>query len=106
MQNAHIIGELLMSGIRELATRYLLIGDVRGSGLFIGVELVKDRQTLEPPIDETREIVNHLRNNNVLIGEDSILGNMLKIRPSMVFNKTHTSIFLNVLEKAIQQVIR
>lgn len=105
MQNADITGGLLMSGIKELATRYPLIGDVRGSGLFIGVELVKDQQTLEPAIDETKKVMNYLRNNNVLIGQDSLLGNVLKIRPPMVFNKDHASILLNVLEQAIQQIV-
>ena len=105
MENADKTGELLMAGIRELATRYPLIGDVRGSGLFIGVELVKDRQTLEPATDEASEIVNHCRDNNVLIGADGILGNVLKIRPPMVFNNSHTRILLKALEKAIQHVI-
>ena len=103
MQNADKTGGLIMSGIKQLAARYPLIGDVRGSGLFIGVELVKDQETMEPAGNETREILNTLRNNGVLVGEDSLHGNVLKIRPPMVFNESHVTILLKELENALQQ---
>ncbi|MCH7534604.1 MAG: aminotransferase class III-fold pyridoxal phosphate-dependent enzyme, partial [Bacteroidetes bacterium] len=104
MQNAEQIGELIISGIKELAKTYSLIGDVRGSGLFIGVELVKDRNTLEPAITETHKLVNLLRNNGVLVGVSGLHDNVLKIRPPMVFNETHVAILLRELENVLRKL--
>ena len=104
MANAERVGQNLMDEIRNLATRYPLIGDVRGSGLFIGVELVKDQVTLEPAPNEASRITNSLRNNGVLIGTDGIHHNVLKIRPPLVFNDDHGEILLETLESAFNQI--
>ncbi len=67
--------------------KFPLIGDVRGSGLFWGLELVRDPETLEPAGVEATLIANRLRDQGVLIGTDGPLHNVLKIRPPMPFNK-------------------
>ena len=100
MNHADRVGTELVYGIRQLARRHALIGDVRGSGLFIGVELVKDRATLEPATEETRIVVNALRDDGVLVGIDGTFHNVIKIRPPMVFNSEHTKIFLQSLDQA------
>ena len=84
-ENALRIGTMLSNGIRELGARYPIIGDVRGAGLFIGVELVRNRETLEPATGETRTVVNLMREDGVLIGVEGAYHNVLKIRPPLVF---------------------
>jgi 4-aminobutyrate aminotransferase-like enzyme/Ser/Thr protein kinase RdoA (MazF antagonist) len=80
-------GHVLQAGFRALARKFPLIGDVRGSGLFWGLELVRDPETLEPAGVEATLIANRLRDQGVLIGTDGPLHNVLKIRPPMPFNK-------------------
>ena len=63
-----------------------LIGDVRGRGLFLGVEMVKDRSTLEPAAMEASEIVDAMRDRGVLLSTDGPLHNVIKIKPPMVLN--------------------
>ncbi|MCB2158778.1 MAG: aspartate aminotransferase family protein, partial [Rhodobacteraceae bacterium] len=62
-----------------------LIGDVRGRGLFSGIELVRDRATLDPATEEAGWIVNHIRQQGVLASTDGPLDNVLKFKPPMVF---------------------
>ena len=84
--HAERVGEHLLARLRPLANRSALVGDVRGSGLFIGIELVRDRRTLEPAATEASEIVNRLREEGILIGTDGPHHNVLKIRPPMPFS--------------------
>ena len=66
-------------------TEFDIIGDVRGSGLFLGVELVRDRNTKEPATEEATSVVNEMRENGILLGTDGPCHNVLKIRPPMSF---------------------
>jgi 4-aminobutyrate aminotransferase-like enzyme/Ser/Thr protein kinase RdoA (MazF antagonist) len=80
------VGKRMLDGLGQIAERHSLIGDVRGSGLFMGVELVRDRETLEPAPDEASYIVNRMREEGVLVGTDGPFHNVLKIRPPMPFS--------------------
>jgi len=80
------VGERLLDGLGGLMDRYSLIGDVRGSGLFLGVELVRDRQTLEPATEEASLVVNRMRDEGILLGTDGPFHNVIKIRPPMPFS--------------------
>ncbi|RLM02316.1 4-aminobutyrate aminotransferase [Gibbsiella quercinecans] len=97
-QNAESSGEKLRHGLRRLAERYPLIGDVRGAGLFIGVELVTDRTQKTPATLLAAQAVNLLRERGVLISTTGPQANILKIRPPLVFNEQHCSLFLDTLE--------
>jgi 4-aminobutyrate aminotransferase-like enzyme len=79
------VGAHLLERLRPLVERPSLAGDVRGSGLFIGVELVRDRETLEPATEQASDVVNRLREEGILIGTDGPHHNVLKIRPPMPF---------------------
>jgi 4-aminobutyrate aminotransferase-like enzyme len=79
------VGARLLKQLRELQREHDVIGDVRGSGLFLGVELVKDRQTLEPATEYADQVVNYLRESGILLGTDGPLHNVVKIRPPMPF---------------------
>jgi 4-aminobutyrate aminotransferase-like enzyme len=102
-QHALIIGNRLLVGLNSLKNKFPLIGDVRGSGLFIGIELVKDVQTLEPAAEETAFIVNRLREQGILVGTDGLSHNVIKIRPPMPFSDSDADLLLaglgNILEE-------
>ncbi len=86
-EHAMIVGDILLGGLRALMPIHPLIGDVRGSGLFLGVELVKDRETLEPAAEEASYVVERMREIGILIGTDGPLHNVVKIRPPMPFTR-------------------
>ena len=79
-------GEQLLIELRKLMKRHSCIGDVRGSGLFIGVELVSDRETIEPATEVADKVVNEMRERRILLGSDGPFHNVLKIRPPMPFS--------------------
>lgn len=86
-QHALETGNLLMEGLRDLMAKHSIIGDVRGHGLFIGVELVKDRQTKAPSIPEIDHIVEAMKERGFLLSTDGPLNNVLKIKPPLVFSE-------------------
>jgi 4-aminobutyrate aminotransferase-like enzyme len=97
------VGQHLIAGLRRLQERYPLIGDVRGSGLFLGVELVRDRETLEPAAEEAAYVVERLRDRGVLTGTDGPLHNVLKLRPPLVFAEDDAELFLATLEDVLAE---
>ncbi len=83
--NARTVGRDLLLGLRELGARHPLIGDVRGLGMFLGVELVRDRTTLEPAAEEAGYAASRMREKGILVSTDGPLHNVLKIKPPLVF---------------------
>lgn len=98
---ARVVGEHLLARLRPLAERHDLVGDVRGSGLFAGVELVTDRATLAPASSEAAFIVNRMREAGVLIGTDGPDHNVLKIRPPMPFDVDDADVLAAALDRAL-----
>ena len=98
------IGAFLADGIRQLAERHELIGDVRGAGLFLGVELVTDRASKAPAANQTRQVVNGMRERGVLISAAGPLENILKIRPLLAFEQEHAEMFIDCLDKTLKDV--
>ena len=88
------VGERLISGLRDLQQRYDIISDVRGSGLFLGVEL---RNGNAPATVEANEIVNRMREQGILLGADGPFHNVLKIRPPMPFSHADTDLLISTL---------
>jgi len=78
------LGTRLRDGLRSLMDAHALIGDVRGVGLFLGIELVRDRTTLEPAAAEATELVNRMAKRGILLSTDGPLHNVIKIKPPMV----------------------
>jgi hypothetical protein len=97
------VGRHLAEGLRRLQERHPTIGDVRGSGLFQGVELVRDRATLEPAPDEAAYVVNRLRERGVLTGSDGPHRNVLKLRPPLVFSEPDADLFLATLDEVLAE---
>jgi 4-aminobutyrate aminotransferase-like enzyme len=100
--NAATIGETIRSGYRKLAQKHDLIGDVRGDGLFIGVELVRDRTARTAAMAEANRVVNAMRRNGVLISTTGPRGNVLKIRPLLPFSRENAELLLSVTSEALQ----
>ena len=96
-RNAAEVGLHLRRALAELAERFAQIGDVRGAGFFIGVEVVWDRATRQPDAATTSRIVNGLRERRVLISASGPGANVLKIRPPMVFSKDDADTFVEAL---------
>jgi 4-aminobutyrate aminotransferase-like enzyme len=101
-RHALAVGNHLLEGLRNLQQTREIIADVRGSGLFIGVELVKDRETLEPATADAENIVNSMRDEGILLGTDGPDRNVLKIRPPMPFSHTDADFLLAVFGRAIE----
>jgi len=78
-----------------------LVGDVRGRGLFLGVELVRDRVTLEPAAEEAAFIANRFREQGILLGTDGPYHNVVKIRPPMPFDEANADLLVEIFEKIL-----
>lgn len=86
-ENAKQTGNYYKKGLEELSKEFECIGDVRGMGLFLGIEIVKDRVSLEPDTELTGIIINELRNRNILISTDGPYDSVLKTKPPLCFNR-------------------
>jgi 4-aminobutyrate aminotransferase-like enzyme/Ser/Thr protein kinase RdoA (MazF antagonist) len=98
------VGERMLAKLRPLVDRYPIVGDVRGSGLFLGVELVLDRNTLEPAGAEASFVANRMRERGVLLGTDGPHHNVVKIRPPMPFTESDGDLLVDALEQSIAAV--
>ena len=104
MNRAHVLGERFKNGLNSLMLEHELIGDIRGRGLFLGVEMVKDRSTLEPAAMEASEIVGKMRDQGVLLSTDGPLHNVIKIKPPMVLNHDDVDRTLSKLQNCLSVV--
>jgi alanine-glyoxylate transaminase/(R)-3-amino-2-methylpropionate-pyruvate transaminase len=100
-QNALQVGTHLKGLLLELQERQPLIGEVRGLGLMLGVELVRDRQTREPASVETAEVVERCKERGLLLGKGGLHGNVLRIKPPMCLTKDDASFLADCLEEAL-----
>ena len=100
-QNALEVGLHLINGLNDLATRHESIGDIRGSGLFLAVDLVNDRETREPATEMTSRVVNGLRDRGILTGSIGPGDNILKLRPPMVFSTENADYFLGIVDDVL-----
>ncbi|MFC7053974.1 aspartate aminotransferase family protein [Hansschlegelia quercus] len=96
--NAADVGGYMAEGLRGVMGRHEQIGAVRGAGLYIGVEFVKDGA---PAQDIATRVINALRDRHILIGAAGRYGNVLKIRPPLIFERAHADILLDALDGAL-----
>ena len=102
-ENARAMGELLLAGIRSLQSRHPILGDVRGRGLFLGFEMVKDRGSLEPAAAEASALVNRMKEEGILLSTDGPLHNVIKIKPPLVFESANADFFLTRLDGVLEE---
>jgi 4-aminobutyrate aminotransferase-like enzyme len=99
-ENAQDVGLYTRQGLQRLADKHALIGDVRGSGLAIGAELVLDRHLKTPATRETARLVELMRENGVLLGSNGLSYNVLKMRPPLPFSKANADVLLAALDRS------
>jgi len=96
-RNATVVGNYLQDSVRALGRDYSIIGDVRGSGLFIGVEMMRDENT--PATEEVSELMEYALTRGVMLSCDGPDNNVLKIKPPLIITKNDVDLFLNVLSE-------
>lgn len=104
LEKATRLGNRIMNGLRELQERSPLIGDVRGRGLLIGVELVKDRKTKEYAVQETLELLDEARERGLLLGKGGLYGNVVRVTPPMCISETDADDLVRIFGEALAAV--
>ena len=102
-QNAKEVGEYLKNGLKSLMNNFQVIGDVRGPGLFIGFELVKNRVTREPATAQANYFANRMRDKGILMSTDGPFENVLKIKPPVIFSKSDSDFLLDSIQKVLKE---
>jgi 4-aminobutyrate aminotransferase-like enzyme/Ser/Thr protein kinase RdoA (MazF antagonist) len=103
-EHAGQIGARMLEGLNALRKKHEIIGDIRGIGLFIGIELVKNRDTLDPAARKASEMVNRMKNRGILLGTDGPFNNVIKIKPPMVINREDADMFVRVFDDALSNM--
>ena len=102
-QNALAVGTQWIRDLRELGATHPLIGDVRGLGLFLGIDLVTDRDTRAPATRQASYVVNRLREEGILAGTDGPHHNVIKLRPPLCFTLADTKQFTSTLNSILDE---
>ena len=102
-ENALQVGNYLIARLKSLREKHVLIGDVRGSGLFLGVDLVLDRQTRKPAPNQASYVVNRLRERGILAGTDGPHHNVIKLRPPLIFSQADADLFVTTLDAVLTE---
>jgi 4-aminobutyrate aminotransferase-like enzyme/Ser/Thr protein kinase RdoA (MazF antagonist) len=101
--NALQVGSHLLQELCSLMGKHPLIGDVRGLGLFVGIELVRDRETLTPAPEQAAYIANRMRDHGILLSTDGPFHNVLKIKPPLVFTRRNADELVSTLDKILDE---
>lgn len=102
-RNALQVGSRWLDHLRDLQSAYALIGDVRGSGLFLGIEFVNDRSTLAAASEQAFYVVNRLRDRGILTGTDGPHHNVIKLRPPLIFSNSDADLFTSTLAEILRE---
>jgi 4-aminobutyrate aminotransferase-like enzyme/Ser/Thr protein kinase RdoA (MazF antagonist) len=102
-ENALRTGGYLNARLKALQEKHALIGDVRGAGLFLGVDLVLDRETRAPAPQQASYVVNRLRQRGVLTGTDGPHHNVIKLRPPLIFSQADADLFVATLDSILAE---
>ena len=97
------VGNHLLKRLRALQQRHPLIGDVRGSGLFLGIDLVCEPDSRAPASGQGDYVVNRLRQRGILTGTDGPHHNVIKLRPPLVFSEADADLFAETLDLILQE---
>jgi 4-aminobutyrate aminotransferase-like enzyme/Ser/Thr protein kinase RdoA (MazF antagonist) len=97
------VGNHLIAALRKTQERHPLIGDVRGSGLFLGIDLVRDGASREPATEEADYVVNRLRERGILAGTDGPHHNVIKLRPPLIFSEADANLFVETLDSILEE---
>lgn len=105
MENSKVVGTYLLQGLVKLVNKYEIVGDVRGKGLMIGIEMVEDKKSKKPLNGvDMMKIWDKTKDGGVLIGKGGHFGQVFRMKPPMCINKEDADLTLAVLEDAIHSV--
>ncbi len=104
IENSKLMGALLKDGLSELMKKHPLIGDVRGRGLLVGFELVKDRKTKEYASEEAALLMDQCKDRGLLIGKGGLFGNVIRLAPPLCINHEDASFMLKVIDESLSEV--
>jgi alanine-glyoxylate transaminase/(R)-3-amino-2-methylpropionate-pyruvate transaminase len=100
-ENAKTLGDYLKLQLTQLMARHALVGDVRGSGLMMGVELVKERDTKAPAEGTAGLVAEHARENGLIVGKGGVFGNVLRINPPLCIEKSDIDFAVDILDRGL-----
>jgi 4-aminobutyrate aminotransferase-like enzyme len=103
-ENALAMGRRIVDGIRDMMSRHEQIGDVRGRGLLLGMELVGDRKTKEHAVAEAARVMDVCKDHGVLLGKGGLKGNVIRIAPPLTIDAEQVDHMLEVMDRALKQV--
>lgn len=104
IENAKSMGALLMDGLKQLMKSHTLIGDVRGRGLLIGIELVKDRKSKDYATEETVRLMDLCKDRGLLLGRGGLKGNVIRLAPPLIINADDVGTILKVLDESLTEL--
>jgi 4-aminobutyrate aminotransferase-like enzyme len=104
MENARVVGRYLCECLKELQDKHPIIGDVRGMGLMQGVELVKDRKTKEPAVEETRRLMDLTKENGLIVGKGGLYGNVVRVSPALTCSRGDVNDAISLLDRSFGQL--
>jgi 4-aminobutyrate aminotransferase-like enzyme len=104
VENAASVGQYVLQEFMGLQAKYEFIGDVRGRGLFFGIDLVKDRATKEPDAASAKRVVNELRNRGILMSKIGEHDNVLKLRPPLCFSQENADQLCTTLDDILNEL--
>lgn len=104
IENARVVGQYLKEGLMELQKKHSLIGDVRGRGLLLGVELVKNRETKDYATAETNQLMELMKERNVLIGKGGLFGNVIRLAPAISMTHAQAEQLLTALDESLSLI--
>jgi len=104
IENAETVGNYFRGKLVELQEKYPLIGDVRGKGLMLGLELVKDRTTKEPAPEATNQLLERTREHGLLIGKGGLYANVIRLSPMLNIAKADVDEAIRILDKSLGEI--
>ncbi len=106
IENARVQGQYLRDGLTNLMKTHSIIGDVRGRGLLMGMELVKDRQSKAYATEECGRLMDLCKDRGLLIGKGGLFGNVVRLAPPLSITREQVDFMVDVLDKALAEVVR
>lgn len=103
-ENSRVVGSYLKKGFEKLKSKYSIIGDVRGKGLMLGVELVRNRASKDPATEETAQLLELAKEKGLLLGKGGLKGNVLRVKPPMCITKEDADFALEVLDSCLHKL--
>ena len=104
LENAETVGNYFRGKLEELQQKYPVIGDVRGKGLMLALELVKDRQTKEPAPEATTQLLERTRDHGLLIGKGGLYGNVIRLSPMLNIGKADVDDAVRLLDQSFAEI--